>query len=64
MTEAQQRAVTTIELAAFLGVTQTAIRVMAHRHKINPVGKQGRSNLYHPKTFIAAVGSHDRRHTA
>ena len=54
---------TVAELAAFLGVTPATVRKMAERHQIEPVGKDGRANLYDARPFVLKVGPHDRRHT-
>ena len=51
---------TVAQLAAFLCVKPATVRKMASRDKIEPVGKNGRANLYDAKAFVLAVGVHDR----
>ena len=51
---------TVAELAAFLCVKPSAVRVLVLRHGIEPVGKEGRANLYAARAFVDTVGPHDR----
>ena len=46
------------ELAVYTDGGQS--RVLAMRHEIEPVGKEGRANLYAARAFVDAVGYHDR----
>lgn len=52
---------TVAELAAFLGVTASAVRQVVRRNGIASVGKMGRAKLYDPRTVLDACGAHDRR---
>lgn len=52
---------TAAELAAFLGVTAAAVRQIAKRHSIEPVGKDGKANVYDPDEVLRHAGAHDRR---
>ena len=52
---------TAAELAAFLYLTPATIRSLILRHNIEPVGKEGRANLYAARDFVDTVGGHDRR---
>ena len=51
---------TVAQLAAFLCVKPATVRKMASRDNIEPVGKDGRANLYDAKAFVLVVGVHDR----
>jgi chromosome segregation and condensation protein ScpB len=55
------RPLTAAEIAAFLGVTATAVRSIVHRKQVRPVGKTGRANLYDPRDILRHAGTHDRR---
>ena len=57
-------ALTAAELAAFLGVTSSAIRQVVRRHGIPAVGKAGRAKLYDPARVLAVTHPHDRRGSA
>ena len=52
---------TAAELAAFLGLTPSAIRSLIKRHAIEPSGKRGKAHEYDARAFIDTVGGHDRR---
>lgn len=55
------RPLTAAEIAVFLGLTAGAVRQIAHRKRVRPVGKQGRANLYNPAEILRHAGTHDRR---
>lgn len=55
------RCLTVTEIAAFLGVTPSAVRQIVRRNGIASTGKTGRAKLYDPRTVLDACGAHDRR---
>lgn len=52
---------TAAELGAFLGITAASVRQIVKRKNIEPVGKDGKANLYDPAEVIRHTGAHDRR---
>ena len=54
---------TAAEIAAFLGMTPAGVRSLIRNHKIAPVGKRGRANLYDARAAVDTLGPHDRRFT-
>lgn len=48
------------EIAAFLGVTSSAVRQIVRRHGIQHQGKRGKAKLYDPREIIRHAGAHDR----
>jgi hypothetical protein len=56
-----RHAVTVAELAAYLGVTPSAVRHVIARHHIPAAGKRGRAKTYNPLRILAVTGRHDRR---
>ena len=55
------RPLTAAEIAAFLGVSAGAVRQIAKRKRIAPVGKVGKANVYDAREVIRHAGAHDRR---
>lgn len=49
------------EIAAFLGVTPSAVRQIVRRNGVAPTGKRGRAHLYDPREVLRHAGAHDRR---
>jgi len=52
--------VTVAELAAYLGVTASAVRHVVRRHGILPVGARWKAKLYDPAEVLRHTGHHDR----
>lgn len=52
---------TAAELAAFLGLTAAGVRSLLRNHRIGPVGKVGKANLYDVDAVLDTLGAHDRR---
>ena len=53
--------ITTIEAAAFLGVSPGAVRQIVRRHQIAAAGKRGRAKVYWMHEIARHAGAHDRR---
>jgi hypothetical protein len=52
--------VTVAELAAYLGVTPSAVRHVVRRHGIQPVGARWKAKLYDVQEVLRHTGHHDR----
>lgn len=55
--------VTVAEIAAYLGVTPSAIRHVVRRHGIRPVGHSWKAKLYAPAEVLRHTGHRDRLST-
>lgn len=53
---------TAAELAAYLGVTASAIRHLVRRHAIPSTGQRWKAKLYDPADVLRHTGHHDRLH--
>jgi hypothetical protein len=54
-------ALTAAELAAYLGMTPSAVRQAVRRRHIPASGKRGRAAVYDPELVLQATGKRDRR---
>jgi transcriptional regulator with XRE-family HTH domain len=54
-------ALTAAELAAYLGMTPSAVRQTVRRHRIPSAGKRGRAAVYDPQLVLQATKDRDRR---
>jgi len=54
------RPLTAAELAAVLGITAAGVRQIVRRHRIRPVGKDGRAHLYEPRSVLRHATPLDR----
>jgi DNA-binding transcriptional MerR regulator len=52
--------VTVAELAAYLGITPSAVRHIVRRHRIQPRGQRWKAKLYDPHDVLRHTGRHDR----